>query len=277
MRSSKLFKNLRRQITIYDLLIFILALGFLVFLSFSFKEKPASVRVGVKIWSPRWWSRNTIPPYWLADAISVGDKEIDVFGKPVAEVKDIQVFETSDNVKDVYLTVGLAANHSKKTGKYTFKGQPVEVGAPIELHLGNTFIQGLVTFVSKEQEVQDELIVTGKMINTKDGRGIYPFPWEAEAVNVGDKMTDGQGRVVAEIVDRRIKLPDHLTTDALGNVHVRKNPLKRDATFKIKIKVSRRGDNYYFRGEQKVKVGEKLFLQFESGDIDYLSIIKIEK
>lgn len=268
-QKARLPKRFKKSITIYDILIFLLAFAFLFFLAFYFKERPTWVKIGVKISSPRWWARETIPPYWLAETIKVGDEEIGFLNQPVAQVEDVQIFETSEDRKDVYLAVKLKANYNKRTNKYTYKGQPVEIGSPIELHLGKTFVQGLITFVSKKEEEPGEFIITGKIINV--------FPWEAGAVKAGDEMTDGQKRVIAKVEDRKIELADYLTTDWQGNVYLRKDPIKRDAIFKIRIKVSKRGGNFYFRKEQKVKIGEELFLQFENGDLDYLSIMKIEK
>lgn len=265
----KLSKRFKKSITVYDILIFLLAFAFLFFLAFYFKERPTWVKAGIKISSPHWWSKDTIPPYWLADTIKIGDKEIGIFNQVVVQVEDVQVFETTKERKDVYLTVKLRANYNKRIDRYVYKGQPVEVGSPIELHLGKTFVQGLVTFVANKEEKLEEFVITGKVINK--------FPWEVENIKVGDKMKDGQERVIAEVIDRKIELADYLTTDWQGNVYLRKRPDRRDAIFKIRIKASQRGSNFYFRQEQKLKIGEKLFLQFENGDLDYLSIMKIEK
>lgn len=265
----KLLKRFKKSLTVYDILIFFLAFAFLFFLAFFFKERLTWVNIGIKISSPSWWTTDTIPPHWLADNIKIGDKEIGIFNKPVAQIEDIQVFETGNNRKDVYLTVKLKANYNERADRYTYKGQLVEVGAPIELHLGKTFVQGLITFIAEKEEEEEEFLITGKVISL--------FPWEAEAVKAGDEMADGQGRVIAKVKERKIELADYLTTDWQGNVYLRKRPDKRDVVYKIKIKTSKRGNNFYFREEQVVKVGKKLWLQFRNGDLGYLSIMKIEK
>jgi len=250
------------------MLIFLLVLVFLLFLKFYFKQKPIWVKIGLKISTPHWWS-DAAPPYWLADNIEVGDQEIGFFNQKVVEIEDVQVFETSGKEKNVYLTVNLLANYNSKNEKYTFKGQSVEIGGPLELHIDNVFVQGLVTFVSENTGDFQEVVVTGQVENK--------YPWEVENIKAGDKMKDGQGRTIAEVLDKQVVLADYLTTDYQGNVYLRKRPDRRDAEFKIKLRVKKQKGNLYFRYEQKVKIGENLFLQFKENDLDYLNIISIEK
>jgi len=263
------FKKYFSKIGLYDILVFCLVLAFLFFLSFYFREKPTWVKVGIKLSSSNWWSRGTIPPYWLADSIEVGDQEIGAFNKVSAQVEDIQVLETTEEIKDVYLKLKIKANFNKNKQQYSFKGQTISVGSPMELHLGDSFVQGLITFVQQEEGIAEDLIISGKILNV--------FPWVLEPIEIGDKMKDGQGRVIAEVLEKQVTLADYLSTDWQGNVYIKKRPDRRDAFFKIKVRVSKRGSTYYFRQEQKVKVGEELYIQFENGELDYLSIIAIEK
>ncbi|GAJ22106.1 unnamed protein product, partial [marine sediment metagenome] len=74
-KKKNFWKHIKKKVTIYDILIFLLAFAFLFFLAFFFKERPTWVKIGVKISSSRWWSKETIPPYWLAENIKIGDKE----------------------------------------------------------------------------------------------------------------------------------------------------------------------------------------------------------
>jgi hypothetical protein len=268
-RIKQIWKQAKKRITVYDFLIIILVLGFLFFLRFYFRQKPTWVGVELKMSSPHWWAEDTVPPYWLADSIDVGDEELGFFNKKVAEVKDIRVFETTEEVKEVYLSLDLRANYNSKTEKYNFKGQAVEIGSALELHLDDVFVQGLVTAISSEEDKTKEVVITGEVENK--------YPWQVENIDVGEQMKDGQERVVAEVLEKELFLADYLTTDWQGNLYLKKRPDKRDGIFKIRIKVDEIGDNYYFVNEQKVKIGEQLFLQFENSELDYLNIIDIEE
>ena len=149
------------------------------------------------------------------------------------------------------------------------RDRPLGVGSPIELHLSNTYIPGIVvslegTFDEKETR---ELVIEGIWLNT--------FPWSAEAIPIGAEMRDGMGRVVAKILDKQIFLADMVITTDDGRVLVKKNPLKRDVTIKAKILVKKQGENFYFREDQKVKIGENLFFHLPGVDVRWLSVQKI--
>lgn len=275
MKFSKL-KKLFKKIGIFELIVGFLIVLVLVFVLFQTRSKKEWLKVEVKIASSySWQSYSNSPPFWLGESINVGDSEFNSQGKKIAEVLDIKTYELSPNDeieattrKDFYLTLNLQVDKDARTGKLKFKNQPLEIGAPIELHLKNTYFPALILNLENVQEKETlSLIIEGIWLNT--------FPWNAEAIPVGGEMKDGMGNIVAKILDKQIFLADITVKTDDGRVLARKDPLKRDVFVKAQILVKKQGENFYFREDQKVKIGENLFLHFPEVDVEWLAIKKI--
>jgi len=272
---SKLIK-LFKKITPLELLVAFLLVLILVFVMIQTRSQKEWVKAEIKISSSSWWQAYfASPPFWLGESIKIGDSEFDSGRKKIAEVLDVKIYELSGEggeratQKDVYLILNLQINRDKKTGKMKFKNQPLEIGAPIELHLTNTYVQGLVLNIEgiNEKKEMAELIIEGVWLNT--------FPWNAEAIPVSGEMEDGMGNVVAKILDKQIFLADMVITTDDGRVLVRKNPLRRDVAIRVKILVKKQGGIFYFREDQKVKIGENLFFHLPEVDVEWVSIKSI--
>jgi len=280
LRKTQYFSKLKRlwkSIGIFEFLVGLVILLALIFVVFQTRSKEEWVEVEVKISSSSWWQAYFIsPPFWLGESVGIGDQEFDSMGKEIAEVLDIKVYELRNEGgeekttrKDYYLTLNLKVVKDRRTKKLNFKNKPLEIGIPIEFHLENTFVLGLVTYIKDIPDTRktEELIIEGTWMNT--------FPWHAEAIQVGGEMRDGSGRVVAKILDKQINLADMIVTTDDGRVLIRKNPLKRDVSIKARILVRKVGENYYFREDQKVKIGENLFIHLPEVDVNYISIMKV--
>ncbi|MBU3956708.1 DUF4330 domain-containing protein [Patescibacteria group bacterium] len=269
-------KRLIKKIGVFELLIGFLILLVLILVMVQLRSKEQWVKAEVKISASSWWQAYfTAPPYWLGESIKVGDKEFDPQGKVVAEVLSVRIHELSTlqhqepTRKDFYLTLNLRVSKDRRTGKLKFKNQPLEIGGPIELHLTNTYASGLVTFVEgvpDERETKG-LIIKGVWANT--------VPWDAEAIPVGGRMMDGMGNVVAEILEKRIELAEKTVETWDGRLVTSRDPLKRDIYLKIKLLTKKQGENFYFHEDQKVKIGETLFIQLPGVDVDWISIMEI--
>jgi len=273
----KFFKPRRlfKKIGVFELIVGFLVILILVFVLLQTRSKKEWVKAEVKIApSYSWQSYSNSPPFWLGESINVGDSEFNSRGRKIAEVLNIETYELSSDEaeattrKDFYLTLNLQIDKDIRTGKLKFKNQPLEIGAPIELHLKNTYFPGLILNLENVQKEEiTELIIEGIWLNN--------FPWNAEAIPIGGEMKDGMGNVVAKILDKQISLADMVVTTDDGRVFVRKNPLKRDVSIKAQILVKKQGDNFYFREDQKVKIGENLFFHLPGVDVEWLSVKKI--
>lgn len=272
---SKL-KRLRGKLGIFEVLIGLLILLVLLFVMVLTRSKKEWVRAEIKISSSSWWQTYyNSPPFWLGESINIGDQEYDSMGNKIAEVLNIKEYELNSSGvepttrKDFYLTVNLKIERDGRTSKLKFNNQPLEIGAPIEMHLSNTYVLGIVIFVEgiPDPRETEELIIEGVWLDI--------FPWSAEAIKVGGKMKDGTGETVAEILEKRVELAEKTIETWQGNLVVSRDPLKRDIYLKIKLLVRKQGDNYYFREDQKVKVGENLFIHLPEIDVEWVSVLKV--
>lgn len=268
-------KRLIKKIGVFEILVGLLFLLVLIFVMIQTRSKKEWVKAEVKISSPSWWQAYyTSPPFWLGESIKVGDKEFDSQGKIIAEVLEVKEYELTGKSgeiarEDFYLTLNLQASRNRKTGKLEFKYQPLEIGGPIELHLTDTYVYGLVTFIEgvPDERETKEIIVKGIWMNI--------FPWQAEVIPIGGKQEDGAGNVIAEILEKRIELSNMVVTTDDGRVLVRKNPTKRDVYITTRVLTKKQGGNLYFREDQKIKIGKNLFIQLPGIDVDYVSIMEI--
>ena len=264
----KRISRLKKRIGAFEVLIgFLILLGLgLVMLQFRSKENWVKAEVRVVITSGRvsYWGES--PPYWLSETFKAGNKEYDSQGKLIAEVLKVKKLELGGESKDAYLILNLKVSKNRKTGKLEFKHRPLEIGAPVELHLSNSYVSGLVTFVEgiEDERVQKEIVINAIWMNV--------FPCQAEAITVGGKMKDETGEAVAEILDKKVELHTTVVTTDRGDLLVRKHPLKRDISLRIKLKVKEQGGLLYFHEHKKVKIGEVVSIYLP--EIDFHPMIE---
>lgn len=279
MKSKLLNKTkvLIRSISVLELLIALFILAALIYVVTQVKSNKQLVKVEVKISSSSWWNRSNLPPpFWLGESIKVGDQEYNSSGTKVAEVLEVRAYELNSvnngggtTRKDFYLTLNLLVKKNKQTQKLGFKDKPLEIGAPIELNLSNTLVRGLVTFIEGTTDTNPtkEILIEGVWQDAQ--------PWEAEVVHINGKMEDEFGNVTAIILDKKVELARKTVETADGRLVIGRDPLRRDVYLTIKLQVKKQGASLYFREDQKVKIGELLFIQLAQVDIKNLSIIKI--
>jgi hypothetical protein len=272
--------NLRKlisKLTIFDWLAFLVVVAVLVFLGFYIFRKETWVTAEIRLTAKEWWVQRDPSPQWLPDSVKVGDQELDNRGRKVAEVTGVRVYELWSDRKDAYFTVRLRTVTSGSDKKIKFKNKPLEVGAPIELHLTNSLIQGLVVYVEgvPDKRKWEERIVEARVTTI--------YPWEAEAIQIGSKMKDGAGRIIAEVLEKKVEAArEIIVTSGLHTDEgerdrvtiVTTNPLKKDVTLKLKLLVSEAGGNWYFLDTQKAKVGEALWISLPEIDLKGAEILK---
>lgn len=270
-RIIRFLKKTGKHLTIFDYISIALAAGVIVILGLFFFRKLEWVEVEVRVAPADFFWSEKKPPYWLANNISVGDFELDSLGRKVAEVLEIRVFERGEDKKAVYLKVKLRAVKNRRKNQYLFKSKPLGIGSSIELRLSRVFLTSLVTFIEgvPDTRVWEEKIVRVRWMIRSD---VFPetlgvMPWKAEAVKVGDQMRDTQGRVVAEVLEKRVRPAEKIVITANGRVFVRLDPIKKDVTLMVKLKTFKQQGVDYFLDDFKVKVGSSIFLSLPEIDI----------
>jgi len=254
---------LKQQIGLREVLLGFLFLLILGLIAFRFRSQEKWVRVETRIVSttPYMIYSGDAPPYWLTESVKVGDVEYDSQGKSIAEVVKVNKMEFGGSSKDVYLTLNLRVSKNRRTGKLEFKYKPLEIGRPLELHLSNSYVYGLVTYVEglEDSRVYKELIIDGAWFNV--------YPWMADAIPVGGKMTGESGEAIAEILEKRVELHSLTVFTDVGKPVIARDPQRRDVFLKIKIKVKEQGGITYFYEYKKARVGEGISIYLKEVDI----------
>jgi hypothetical protein len=267
----RFLKKISKRLTIFDYISIALAAGVIVILGLFFFRRLEWVEVEVKVAPADFFWSEKQPPYWLANNLSVGDSELDSLGRKVVEVTEVRVFEREEDKKVIYLRLKLRAVKDSRKKQYRFKSKPLAIGESVELQLSNIFLNGLVIYIEgvPDTRVWEEKVVEAKVAHWSE---IFPetlgmLPWRAEAIKIGDEMGDTQGRVVAEVLDKKVKPAEKVVVTDDGRVLLRRDPIKKDVTLTVKLKTFKQEGVNYFLDDIKVKVGSPFLLALPEIDI----------
>jgi len=213
-----------------------------------------------------WWWVTADPPYWLSNPVVQGASEYDLSGKKIVEVLQVEKFDQQAR-KTMLIRARLLVTKNFRTHKLRFKQIPLEIGSTIVISPGNVGMYANVIGIEGIQDIspQEEKTITTRWYNV--------FPWQADAIHVGDVMRDGSGNVVAEVLRKETTIAEKTvvtennqliygtSTKQVGQlILLRSDPLRRDVTLEVKIKVRNLENQTYFGVVQNIKVGETLFL-----------------
>lgn len=183
--------------------------AFIIFLVglFSFYKlfvtKPTYVYVKVKLGQGLWWATTAKPTRWFIDSIKVGEKEHDITGKFISEIKSVKYFpvflngfngEFSDQY-NVFLTLKLQVTGNKKINKYYFKRAILGVGAPIEFEFPSAQFSG--TIIDLKEQPFAESFEEKNIILSKKSDDISEY----QSIRIGDYYFDGQEKAI-QIIDK---------------------------------------------------------------------------
>ncbi len=237
----------------------------LVFMVFIFQKK-TYVTADLFISGGEWWWITADPPYWLSNPVIQGASEYDLSGRKVVEVLQVEKFDQQAR-KTMLIRAKLLVTKNLRTKKLRFKQIPLEIGSTIVISPGNIGMYANVVGIEGIQDLspQEEKIITTCWYNV--------FPWQADAIHVGDVMKDGSGNEVAQVLYKAVSIAEKTIvtennqfiygtpTKQVGQLILsRSDPLRRDVTLELKIKVRKIENQSYFGVVQNVKIGELLFL-----------------
>jgi len=233
--------------------------------------KPEYIVVRVKGSPGNWWWVTPRPPDWLAFSIQKGDKEYNSLNQPVAEVLSVDVYDAGGSTRDAYLTVRLSVRHNKRTNQYRYKGEPVEIGGPISMSLDNAFFPGMVIAIYSDNK--REKTYTEKTVRIRKRE---QWPYEYDSIIIGETIVDGDGIVIAEILDKQRMPAEKEAANVNGQLVRTLSPIKDDFYLTVKLKMRKQGDEYIYREEQYIKVGSNIWLLFPRYNISGADILSIE-
>jgi hypothetical protein len=202
-----------------------------------------------------WWWDTTHPPYWLGDPIVIGAAEYTLQGKKQIEIVDVQKFNEG-NKKTIYLKAKMLVTENKWTKKYRYKQTPFEIGATVLLSPSNTQLYANV--IGIEGVSPDRK----RMKRNVTLRWYNVFPWQADAISIGDQMKSSDGFVWATILSKDVISAQRIILNAnpiqpVSNVElITTDPFKRDVTMTAEIQTTLATNSEVFAYYMPVKIGD---------------------
>lgn len=192
-------------------------------------------------------------PFFHAQSFAVSNIERDPNGKRIAEITDVQVFDTPKTVvanKDVFLRLKLLVRVNPRSGELEYKNKIIKVGSPIQLRFNTGQINGKVAELNEKG--QEEKLETKILILV-----LYEqWPWLADSIKVSDGKKDESRKKIIEIVAKEVKPAEVTVRTDSGQTFIRTDPRKVDITLKVKIQVQKFGDELIFRQDERIAIGE---------------------
>ncbi len=280
-------RNLQRtkKRTLFALLILVAIILSGVVFSLSFFQKKTYLTADLYVTGGEWWWGTASPPYWLGEPVQRGAVEYDMTGKKIVEILGVQKFDYLDR-ETMILHARLLVTKNLRTKKYRFRQNPLEIGATIEISPGNVQMYANVIGLEGVQEIDQPQVqrVTVRWYNI--------FPWQADAILVGDTMSDNSGREVARVLQKEESISEKTVVTEnpqaiyggsykdLGRlVLLNADPSRRDVTLIMDILTRKVGKEMYFGYTQTVKIGEPLYISLSNININpqIISIFSDEK
>lgn len=218
------------------------------------------------------------PQSWFVYLFKKGMVGKDSLGRVNAEIIDVYYYDTSPSTKAVYLAIKLRTAYTSRSQEYRFKGTPVAIGEGLRINFGKILAEGLIVGIEgleNPYEQVDLKVKTRLMDNSPnflETTGVELFV--AEAIRIGDKIFDSSGKIMAEIIDKKVLPAQKNTFDDRGNVYQSLDPRKKDVFLTLKVKAKKINNEYYFFDDLRIKVNENLPLHFKNLSV-YPVIIEI--
>lgn len=255
--SGKLFGKYDLFIPLFILVV--LTLGIMVLRVLLQKEQYITVELFAS--GGEWWWDNPSPPYWLADQIKRGAVERDPQGSVLVEVIEARKFEEA-NRKLLWMKVKLRVTPDNKSNQFRFRRENLQVGSVIYIAPNNVKV---VCNVLRIEGMEDSRQEATKVVTIS---AFAVSPWYADNIKVGDVMRDSDGKILAEVIEKKVSYSEITTVDDRGDTHVRKDMLRRDVDMKIRMQVTRAEGIDYFSYFLPLKKNFYLAVPFETMNVE---------
>ncbi len=227
------------------------------------------------------WLDNGSPRAFGANVVHPGMKDKDALGRVTAEVTEVIAFDQPRqespyvDKKTVYVTLRLRASHTTKTDQYRYQGTLLQVGEWVRFSINSTTINGLVISTPSSDIPKPVWVTVKAQLKPDDLFGREPFDettgvdwYIAQAITVGDKATDSEGHIIAQILEKQVVPATRTTFDLNGNIYQRNHPRKFDVYITAKVAALRVNDELYYLDALRMKVNARLPLFLSRIDIE---------
>jgi hypothetical protein len=155
------------------------------------------------------------------------------------------------------------------SGKYNFKRSAIGVGAPVDFEFPKVQFSGTITALSEKpikESYQEKIIYISKP---------FAYPWEYEAIKIGDKYFDGQENVV-EILDKQTSDEVSVLIPYKSVISQNFSQTRQQIIIKLKLKGQIKDNQFVFAEEQIITSGKTIYLTTQNFQFQDFVIFKIE-
>lgn len=227
------------------------------------------------------WLDNGSPRSVSVESIRPGIKETDALGRVSAEVVRVSSFDQPvresqyTQKKTVYVTLRLRASYNKKKDQYRYQGTVLQMGDWVRFTVQSSIINGLVMQIPSHESQPQIPVLLKAQLKTEGPFTHEPFSettgvdrYIADAITVGDKVTDSEGNILAEILEKTVSPATRITIDQYGVVHTQQDMRKYDVVLSLRVTARRIGDELYYLDLVRLKVNAPLPLFLSKIDIE---------
>lgn len=231
-----------------------------------FVVKPTYLYATVRVGQGFWWASTQRPSPWFISAIRQAKDEKNPVGKPNAQILDVIYYPWYGSGQyEVIVTARLKVTKSGTNG-YSYDRTPIGIGSPIDLEFSNVQFSG--TIMSLNKKPMDNPYVEKTIVMTKKGA----FPWEADAIQVGDSYSNGETTVL-RILDKQIVDTYSSSSDQYGNTV---SEGKKYVTVTVMLKGKMENDQFVYFGDQVVMPGKAISVATSNFVFNDFTIAKVE-
>lgn len=269
MSLKKILRFLKEN---YFISIFFACIFFVGMVSFYkiFISKPTYIYAKVKMGQGLWWANTAKPSIWFVNSLKKGMVEKGLAGDTIAQILSVRYYPFwGSGQYDVYLTVKLKVSGNKKTGKYNFQRSTIGVGAPIDLEFPESQVSGTITGLSEKPRKYNYVEKTVYLTKRN------AYPWEYDAINIGDSYFDGEEKTV-EIIAKTATDTNSISADFFGNYNSSTIEGRKYIMVKAKIKGLMVNNQFVFGEDQIVSIGRSLNISTPSFIFQDYVVGKIE-
>lgn len=263
-KNLKSFISKVDKITSLEVYIVIFVVSAVVFATRYFETQSDYRFIRVEVTTNEWIkNRNQYSyktPSWMSQSIEVGQAERSPSGRIRAEIVDLENYERGNDQAEIYLIVKLMADYNEKSRTYSYRGQSISIGEPIEFNFDETTVPGQIldnNYPKDGYEVGDFTIT----LRYEDAE-----PWIIDQIQNEDTMKNrATGEIIAKLIEFKTE-PSNTTQvsqEENGKITFENNTNLKDIVAKFKVKAHKEDGNWFFAGHQRLRVGSTIWIYLE--------------
>lgn len=269
----KLIKIIKNKITLFDIVLGVFLLVFLIAVVLFLDRKTQYVDIRVKVTDQDVLYSRTNPATWYANRFNVGDSEKNELGRPIAQITNVETYNTTADTKAVYLNINVRAVYDKMSQTYSAKGTSLIFGNTLKFSFPNVSFSGLIiespTTSNPVSPIEQKKIVVLQ-------RGIDAIePVILQKIKVGDEIIDSMGNILAHVESVSFLASPRITQTYQGDLLLRNDPYYKDAFITLTVRVKKYNNEYFLFDNVPLKLGVNVPLNFSYESI-YPVIIDIK-